>query len=216
MNKKAVIFDLDGTLLNTLEDLTDSTNFALKSFNYPNKSIDEIKKFVGNGVSKLIERAIPDGLNNPHYEECISIFKSHYKENMFNKTQPYEGSINMLKKIKSLNIKIAVASNKFDIAVKELCAIYFKDLIDLCAGENEKEGIRKKPSPETILRILKIFDLNPSDAIYVGDSEVDIQTADNSNMECISVLWGFKSKEFLLNNGAKILIAKPDDIFKYL
>lgn len=216
MNKKAVIFDLDGTLLNTLEDLTDSTNFALEYYKFPPRTVDEIRQFVGNGVKKLIERAIPDGLNNPYFENCLALFKKHYKKNMFNKTTGYDGISQMLDKLKSMGIKTAVVSNKFDNAVKVLCNKYFDGLIDFCAGENEQFGIRKKPAPDTVLKVLEKFNLSSDEAIYVGDSEVDIQTAKNADMDCISVLWGFKDKEFLLNNGAKILISKPDEIFGYL
>lgn len=216
MNKKAVIFDLDGTLLNTLEDLTDSTNFALSKFNFPQKTIDQVRRYVGNGVQRLIERAIPGGSSNPNFEKCLNLFKEHYKENMFNKTAPYDGIIPMLKKLKSHKIRTAVVSNKFDDAVKGLCKKYFDGLIDFCAGENELQGIRKKPAPDTVLKVLKEFGIKSDDAIYIGDSEVDIQTAKNANIECISVLWGFKNKEFLINSGAQIIISKPDEIFKYL
>ena len=216
MNKKAVIFDLDGTLLNTLEDLTDSTNFALSKFNFPQKTIDQVRRYVGNGVQRLIERAIPGGSSNPNFEKCLNLFKEHYKENMFNKTAPYDGIIPMLKKLKSHKIRTAVVSNKFDDAVKGLCKKYFDGLIDFCAGENELQGIRKKPAPDTVLKVLKEFGIKSDDAIYIGDSEVDVQTAKNANIECISVLWGFKNKEFLINSGAQIIISKPDEIFKYL
>lgn len=216
MNKKAVIFDLDGTLLNTLEDLTESTNFALGYFNYPLKTINEVRNFVGNGVYKLIERAIPNGKINHDFDNCVEIFKEHYKNNLYNKTAPYDGILQMLEKLKSQGLKIAVVSNKFDDAVKDLCKKYFANLIDFCAGENEVIGIRKKPAPDTVIKVLNEFGLNAKQAIYAGDSEVDIQTAKNANIECISVLWGFKDKEFLLDNGAKIFISKPDEIFKYL
>lgn len=216
MNKKTVIFDLDGTLLNTLEDLADSTNFVLEYYKFPKRTIGEVKQFVGNGVQKLIERAIPDGLNNPYFENCLALFKMHYKKNMFNKTASYDGISQMLDKLKTMGIKTAVVSNKFDDAVKCLCNKYFEGLIDFCAGENEQHGIRKKPAPDTVLKVLKEFKLSPGEAIYVGDSEVDIQTAKNADMDCISVLWGFKNEKFLLSNGAKILISKPDEIFEYL
>ncbi|MBO6256480.1 HAD family hydrolase [bacterium] len=216
MNTKLVIFDLDGTLLNTLEDLTDSTNFILKYFNYSTRSIDEVRNFVGNGVAKLIERAIPYGLNNPNYKKCLELFKDNYKANMNNKTAPYSGIMEMLLELKKMGVKIAVVSNKFDEAVRNLCDKYFEDLIDFSAGENESGGIRKKPAPDTVLKVLEYFNVKKRNAIYVGDSEVDIQTAKNAGLECISVLWGFKNKEFLQKYGAKILISKPDEIFKYL
>ena len=216
MNKNLIIFDLDGTLLNTLEDLTDSTNFALKHFEYKERTIDEIRQFVGNGVAKLIERAIPDGLNNPNFTACLNIFKQNYAQNMYNKTAPYKGIIKMLGNLKQQGCTIAVVSNKFDIAVKELCNKYFPNLIDFAAGENEAEGIRKKPHPDTVLKVIKTFKANNNESIYVGDSEVDILTAKNANLECISVSWGFKTKQFLIENNAKIIIDTPEEIFKYI
>ena len=216
MNKNLIIFDLDGSLLNTLEDLTDSTNFALKHFEYKERTIDEIRQFVGNGVAKLIERAIPDGLNNPNFTECLNIFKQNYAQNMYNKTAPYKGIIKMLGNLKQQGCTIAVVSNKFDIAVKELCNKYFPNLIDFAAGENEAEGIRKKPHPDTVLKVIKTFNANNNESIYVGDSEVDILTAKNANLECISVSWGFKTKQFLIENNAKIIIDTPEEIFKYI
>ena len=150
MKKKIFIFDMDGTLLNTLEDLMVSTNYALSQFNYPTHTIEEIRFFVGNGVAKLIERAIPDGLNNPNYEKCLEIFKKHYAKNMYNHTSAYVGIPELLKDLKDKGIKTAVVSNKFDLAVKELSNKYFGDLIDIAIGENEQAGIKKKPAPDTV------------------------------------------------------------------
>ena len=214
--KKIVIFDLDGTLLNTLDDLADSTNYALSKFGYPTRTIEEVRQFVGNGVAKLIERAIPDGKNNSNCEKCLSIFKENYAQNMYNKTAPYNGIIEMLSNLKSKGIKIAVVSNKFDLAVKELCKIYFDKYIDFAAGENEAQGINKKPAPDTVLSVLRKFSFSPEDAIYVGDSDVDIMTAKNSNMPCISVTWGFRDEKFLLKSGATILINAPSEIYNHL
>jgi phosphoglycolate phosphatase len=210
--KKIIIFDLDGTLLNTLDDLADSTNIVMKAFGYPQHSKEDIRNFVGNGVAKLIERAIPNGKENKNYNKCLDMFKEIYPKNMYNKTAPYQGITDMLKNLKEKGLIIAVVSNKFDLAVKELCEKYFPNLIDFCAGENEKEGIRKKPAPDTVLKVLEQYNLKNNDAIYVGDSEVDIQTAQNSNMPCISVCWGFKDREFLTNNGAEIIINTPTEI----
>ena len=213
--KKAVIFDLDGTLLNTLDDLADSTNYALSKFGYPTRTIEEVRQFVGNGVAKLIERAIPEGKNNPNFEKCLAIFKENYAQNMYNKT-PYNGIIEMLSNLKSKGIKIAVVSNKFDLAVKELCKKYFEGFIDFAAGENEAQGIRKKPAPDTVISVLNEFNFAPEDAVYVGDSDVDIMTAKNSKMSCISVTWGFRDEKFLLENGATILINAPSEIYNHL
>lgn len=214
--KKAVIFDLDGTLLNTLDDLADSTNYALSKFGYPTRTIEEVRQFVGNGVAKLIERAIPEGENNSNFEKCLSIFKENYAQNMYNKTAPYNGIIEMLSNLKSKGIKIAVVSNKFDLAVKELCKKYFEGFIDFAAGENEAQGIKKKPAPDTVISVLNEFNFAPEDAVYVGDSDVDIMTAKNSKMPCISVTWGFRDKKFLLENGATILINAPSEIYNHL
>lgn len=214
--KKAVIFDLDGTLLNTLDDLADSTNYALSRFGYPTRTIDEVRQFVGNGVAKLIERAIPEGKNNPNFEKCLAIFKENYAQNMYNKTAPYNGIIEMLSNLKSRGIKIAVVSNKFDLAVKELCKKYFEGFIDFAAGENEAQGIKKKPAPDTVISVLTEFNFAPEDAVYVGDSDVDIMTAKNSKMPCISVTWGFRDEKFLLESGATILINAPSEIYNHL
>lgn len=214
--KKTVIFDLDGTLLNTLDDLADSTNYALSKFGYPTRTIDEVRQFVGNGVAKLIERAIPEGKNNPNFEKCLAIFKENYAQNMYNKTAPYNGIIEMLSNLKSKGIKIAVVSNKFDLAVKELCKKYFEGVIDFAAGENEAQGIKKKPAPDTVISVLNEFNFASEDAVYVGDSDVDIMTAKNSKMPCISVTWGFRDEKFLLENGATILINAPSEIYNHL
>lgn len=214
--KKTVIFDLDGTLLNTLDDLADSTNYALSRFGYPTRTIEEVRQFVGNGVAKLIERAIPEGKNNPNFEKCLAIFKENYAQNMYNKTAPYNGIIEMLSNLKSKGIKIAVVSNKFDLAVKELCKKYFEGFIDFAAGENEAQGIKKKPAPDTVISVLNKFNFAPEDAVYVGDSDVDIMTAKNSKMPCISVTWGFRDEKFLLENGATILINAPSEIYNHL
>ena len=216
MDIKVIIFDLDGTLLNTLDDLADSTNLALAEFGYPPKSIAEIKQYVGNGVAKLIERAVPNGKDNIHYNTCLKIFKIIYAQNMYNKTAPYNGIINLLIELKEKNYKIAVVSNKFDLAVKELCQKYFPNLIDIAIGENEAAGINKKPAPDTVNLALKQLKLTPNQAIYVGDSDVDILTAKNSNMPCISVTWGFRDKEFLIKNNAQIIINTPKEIIDYL
>lgn len=214
--KKTVIFDLDGTLLNTLDDLADSTNYALAKFGYPTRTIEEVRQFVGNGVAKLIERAIPEGKNNSNFEKCLSVFKENYAQNMYNKTAPYNGIIEMLSNLKSKGIKIAVVSNKFDLAVKELCKKYFEGFIDFAAGENEAQGIKKKPAPDTVISVLNEFNFAPEDAVYVGDSDVDIMTAKNSKMPCISVTWGFRDEKFLLENGAIILINAPSEIYNHL
>ncbi len=216
MKKNLIIFDLDGTLLNTLDDLTDSTNYALEIFGYPKHKLEDIRGFVGNGVEKLIQRALPDGINNADYKNILETFKQHYSKNMYTKTAPYPQIIEMLKSLKNDNCKIGVVSNKFDQAVKNLCKTYFDNLIDIAVGENEALGIKKKPTPDTVLSIMEQFLADNSNTIYVGDSEVDILTAKNANIPCISVSWGFKTREFLIEHHAKIIIDNPCEITKYL
>lgn len=206
---KNIIFDLDGTLLNTLDDLTDSTNYMLKQFNYPIKTKEQIKSYIGNGVNELIKKAVPNNTDNIHLNNCIKIFKENYAQNMYNKTAPYKDIKELLISLKAKNYNIAVASNKFDMAVQDLCKRYFNKLIDYCAGENESHGIKKKPSPDIIHKIMNYFNGTNNDTIFVGDSEVDIQTAKNSQIKCINVSWGYKDKDFLIASGANIIIDNP-------
>ncbi len=209
-----IIFDLDGTLLNTLEDLKDSTNFALSYYNYPTKTLEEVRNFVGNGVEKLIERAIPNGADNPNFYACVERLKDHYSKNMYNKTKPYVGIIDMLDELNRRNVKVAVVSNKFDKAAKELCKKYFNGKINIVIGESA--SIKKKPSPESVLEVIKQLDAKKEETLYVGDSEVDIETAKNSNLTCISVTWGFRNREFLVNSGAKYIIDSPLELLKLI
>lgn len=207
-----IIFDLDGTLLYTIEDLTDSTNFALTKLNFPTRTLEEITRFVGNGVRLLIERAVPEGTDNNNIEECLNIFKEHYSKNMFNKTKPYPDIIEMLKNMKSQGYKTAVVSNKFDTAVKELCRKYFNELIDTAVGQ--RENINKKPAADGVIEVMKELGVNKEQCIFVGDSEVDIQTAENAEIPCLSVVWGYKSIDFLYSNGAETLIYSPEEILE--
>ncbi len=211
---KAIIFDLDGTLLYTLEDLKDSVNFALEQFNYPLKTVDEVRNFVGNGVKLLVERSIPNGAKNPNLEQVLKVFKTHYAENMYNKTKPFDGINEMLDKLKQKGIRLAVVSNKFDFAVKELCQRYFGKKIEIAVGESE--SVRKKPAPDSVLKVMEILNCNNDETFYVGDSEVDIQTAVNCNLKCISVTWGYKSRKFLIENDAKIIVDTPKDLLNFV
>lgn len=212
----AVIFDLDGTLLNTLEDLTESTNFALSAFGYSIKTVSEVNSYVGNGVAKLIERAIPEGKNNKDFEPCLNMFKYHYSNNMQNLTKPYEGIVELLKSLKERGIKTAVVSNKFDAAVKGLTEKYFKGLIDISIGENEAEGISKKPAPDMVIKAIEELKTDRASVIYVGDSDTDILTAKNTGISCVSVSWGFRTKEFLKQNGASTIIDTPSELLNLL
>lgn len=207
---KTYIFDLDGTLLSTLADLAASTNYALRTHHMPERSLDEVRRFVGNGVKKLMERAIPDGLNNPLFEETFATFRQHYMQHNLDTTQPYPGIMQLLEQLKAEGKNIAVVSNKFYAATRELCRHFFGDLVPVAIGE--REDIRKKPAPDTVIEALRELGVDKEGAVYIGDSDVDIMTAKNSGMPCVSVLWGFRDKEFLLEHGATTLISKPEDM----
>ena len=207
---KTYIFDLDGTLLSTLADLAASTNYALRTHHMPERSLDEVRRFVGNGVKKLMERAIPDGLNNPLFEETVATFRQHYMQHNLDTTQPYPGIMQLLEQLKAEGKNIAVVSNKFYAATRELCRHFFGDLVPVAIGE--REDIRKKPAPDTVIEALRELGVDKEGAVYIGDSDVDIMTAKNSGMPCVSVLWGFRDKEFLLEHGATTLISQPEDM----
>lgn len=182
------IFDLDGTLLSTLEDLAASTNYALRKNGMPEHSIDEIRMFVGNGVKKLMQRAIPNGENNPKFEQTYALFRQHYLEHNLDTTHPYEGIPELLAELKRRGKHLAIVSNKFYTATQELARHFFPDTIEVAIGE--RETIKKKPAPDTVIEALKQLGVTAERAVYIGDSDVDIMTAKNCNLPCISVLWG--------------------------
>lgn len=210
----AVIFDLDGTLLNTLDDLMDSANYALHKQGFPVRSREEIRKFVGNGVKKLIERAVPAGISGEDIEQTLAVFKEHYSGNMLNKTGPYNGIMELLARLKEGGISAAIVSNKFDPAVKELNHQFFEDYIQVAIGESET--VARKPAPDTAVEALRQLGISADQAVYVGDSDVDIQTAQNAGLDSISVTWGFRDRDFLLEHGANIIIDHPLELLKYI
>lgn len=207
---KTYIFDLDGTLLDTLNDLHASCNYALHTHGMPERSLEEVRQFVGNGVKKLMERAIPDGLENPLFEDTLQTFRQHYLLHNLDTTLPYPGIMDMLQQLKAQGKRIAVVSNKFYAATQDLCKHFFGDTIQVAIGE--REDIKKKPAPDTVLEALRQLQVTRQDAVYVGDSEVDVETARNSGIPCISVLWGFRSKSFLLSHGATMFIETPNEL----
>lgn len=207
---KTYIFDLDGTLLDTLNDLHASCNYALRTHGMPERSLEEVRQFVGNGVKKLMERAIPNGLENPLFEETLQTFRQHYLLHNLDTTLPYPGIMEMLQQLKAQGKRIAVVSNKFYAATQDLCKHFFGDTIQVAIGE--REDIKKKPAPDTVLEALRQLQVTRQDAVYVGDSEVDVETARNSGIPCISVLWGFRSKSFLLSHGATTFIETPNEL----
>ncbi len=209
-----VIFDLDGTLLNTIEDLTDSVNFALGLYGFQHKSLEEIRSFVGNGAARLIELSIPDGAINPMYEKCFVDFRNHYSMNMRNKTDAYEGIMELLRQLLEKKYKMAIVSNKFDTAVKELNEIYFEKYIKVAIGESEK--VSKKPAPDTVFKALEELGSVTDKSVYVGDSEVDVKTAKNAGVICVGVTWGFRNRKVLEQNGADYIIDTPQELLKII
>ena len=206
------IFDLDGTLLDTLTDLAASCNYALRTHGMPEHSIDDVRRFVGNGVRKLMERAIPDGDANPVFEATFATFREHYMVHSLDTTKPYPGIMDALAELKARGSRLAVVSNKMMAATVELCKYFFPETIEVAIGENEAEGIRKKPAPDTVFAALKQLGVSGDNAVYVGDSDVDLATARNSGLPCISVLWGFRDREFLLDHGATTFITSPKEL----
>lgn len=209
---KTYIFDLDGTLLDTLNDLAAAVNYALRTHGMPEHSIDDVRRFVGNGVRKLMERAIPDGAANPQFDETFATFRQYYMAHSLDTTRPYEGIPEALAALKARGCRLAVVSNKMMAATQELCQHFFPDTIEVAIGENEAEGIRKKPAPDTVFAALKALGVGKEGAVYVGDSDVDIETARNSGLPCISVLWGFRDRDFLIQHGAKTFISDPGNL----
>ena len=209
---KTFIFDLDGTLLDTLGDLAAAVNYALREHGMPEHSIDDVRRFVGNGVRKLMQRAIPDGAANPQFDETFATFRQYYMAHSLDTTRPYEGIPEALAALKARGCRLAVVSNKMMAATQELCQHFFPDTIEVAIGENEAEGIRKKPAPDTVFAALKALGVGKEGAVYVGDSDVDIETARNSGLPCISVLWGFRDRDFLIQHGAKTFISDPGNL----
>lgn len=211
MKYDTVIFDLDGTLLNTLDDLTDAVNYALKRYQMPTRTLDEIRSFVGNGIYNLLCLSVPDGSKNLQFETVYTLFCEYYQEHCNDKTRPYPGVIDLLKQLKNRGIHLAIVSNKADFGVKELKEIYFEEYMEAAIGE--REGIERKPAPDTVYQALREMGVTGEKAVYVGDSDVDIKTAENAGIPCISVTWGFRDREFLLAHGAAEL---ADDIEQVL
>lgn len=210
MKYNTYIFDLDGTLLSTLGDLAASCNYALRSCGMPERSLDEVRQFVGNGVKMLMIRAVLGGEENADFEKAYATFREHYMNHNLDTTAPYPGIMDMLKRLSEGGAKLAVVSNKFYAATQELVAHFFGDYVKVAIGEREQ--IRKKPAPDTVIEALRQLGADANSAVYIGDSDVDIDTARAAGMPCISVLWGFRDKDFLIQHGAETLVESPEEI----
>lgn len=211
---KHCIFDLDGTLLDTLADLANAVNYALRLNSMPEHTVDEIRFMVGNGVRKLLQRAVPQGEENPLFEKAFADFRTYYAAHSFDTTRPYDGIMPLLAELKGKGVKMAVVSNKMDAATKPLVKRFFGDYIDVAIGENEAEGVKRKPAPDMVFKAMAELGVQADDCVYIGDSDVDFHTAQNSNLPCISVLWGFRDKDFLASFGATCFADTPMDILE--
>ena len=206
MKIKTVIFDLDGTLLDTLEDLTDAVNHALSIFHMPTRDICEIQRFVGNGIRRLLMRAVPDGEQNPEFEAVFAEFRRYYDLHCNDKTKPYEGIMELVDALGREHIQTAIVSNKVDSAVQTLNKRYFPQI---AVAVGDREGLQRKPAPDSVFLAMSAYHAKREETVYVGDSEVDIETAKNAGIKCVSVLWGFRDREQLIASGAQIFIEEP-------
>ena len=214
MKYRLAVFDLDGTILDTLEDLAASTHYALAVKGLPERSIDEGRRFVGNGIRSLIERAVPEGTDSELTDRVFGEFREYYGVHCFDKTRPYEGMIECMENIRRDGMQVAVVSNKADFAVQELCERFFPGLSDISVGE--REGVRRKPWPDSVMYVLDSLEVKKEDAVYIGDSEVDIKTAENAGLDEIAVEWGFRDSGYLIAQGAKALAKTPAELYTML
>ncbi len=210
MAYKLAIFDLDGTILDTLEDLADAMNYALGEHGYPGRTIEEVRCFVGNGIRKLIERAVPAGLAKEEIDRVHETFSVYYQQHCADKTRPYEGVLPLLERLRAAGCLTAVVSNKADAAVQPLCRRYYNGLFDYAVGE--RTGIRRKPDPDSVQEVLRRLQVEAADAVYIGDSEVDIQTAKNAGLDSIIVTWGFRDRDYLESQGGRRFVDRPEEI----
>ncbi len=209
-----VVFDMDGTLLDTLEDITDSVNYIMNRYGFPARTLQDVKKFLGNGAARLMALSIPQGLDNPQYDRCFDEFGNYYKENMQKKTSPFPKVLTLLDALSRSGYKLAIVSNKIDQAVRDLNQKYFGKYIKVAIGESDY--IKRKPAPDSVFNALEQLRSSVSRTVYLGDSEVDIKTARNAGVIAVGVVWGNRDGQFLLNEGADYIINTPMELFDLL
>lgn len=219
MARKIIIFDLDGTLLDTLEDLAAAVNYALREHHLPTHDLPAIRMMVGNGVRRLVERAVGDA--DVCFDDVFACFKAYYVDHCQVRTHLYDGMAPLLLELRERGCRLAIVSNKLQAGVDALHEVYFKGLIDVAIGE--REGISRKPAPDMVNAALQALCRDgetPDDlrreAIYIGDSDVDLRTAEAAAMPCVSVLWGFRDEDFLRAHGASLLAHEPKDLLEFL
>lgn len=211
---KLVIFDMDGTILDTLEDLNNSLNYALNDCGFPLRSRAEVRKFLGNGIRRLVECGVPKTATPRQTEQTFACFNEYYRLHCADATKPYKGIDEVIHELHLQGIRTAVVSNKADYAVAKLCNQYFEGMFDCFAGA--RDGVRLKPFPDSVNEVLEKLSIERSRAVYIGDSEVDIQTAQNAELDCICVGWGFRDKEELVANGATKIASNMDELMQMI
>ena len=214
MKSQACIFDLDGTLLDTLQDLANSVNIALEDFGQPVRTVEEVRAVVGNGVRKLMQRAVPEGTDEDLGERIYERFLEVYDREKNHYTKPYDGILELIALLKARGIACAVLSNKNDDAVAALCEAHFPNCFEFTQGM--RPGVAPKPAPDALFALCTRMGINPEDAVYIGDSEVDVKTAQAAGMRLVAVTWGFRSREMLAKTGAKEMIDAPRELIEKL
>ena len=210
MSYKAVLFDMDGTVMNTIDDLNDSVNASLRHFGMPGISREDTLRFIGNGARRLIEQAVPAGTGEDMLEEVLKYYVNYYQSHCMIKTAPYDGITELMKSLRDAGVRQVIVSNKPDAATREIAERYFTGLTEFAIGE--KEGLRRKPWPDMVDAAVETLGLSKRDCVYIGDSEVDIATARNAEVNCISVLWGFRDKKTLEDAGAEAFAETPEKL----
>lgn len=211
---RLIIFDLDGTLLDTLEDLCDAANYALRSERLPERSLDEVRRFVGNGIRPLIERAVPQGTDTAVTDRVFEVFKTYYADHCMIKTAPYAGVKDVLRLLKAQGYLLGVVSNKADAPAKVIVAHYFPSVFDSVVGE--REGVRKKPAPDAVFETARALGCTVDELVYVGDSDVDAMTAQNAGARCILVSWGFRERALLESFSPSAVVDTAEELTKEL
>ncbi|HKL74042.1 MAG TPA: HAD family hydrolase [Clostridia bacterium] len=213
MNKKVIFFDMDGTLVDTVDDLTAALNYTLQKFDLPLKTREEVQSYLGNGIFALVELALPSNKKGKK-SEATTIFKEYYTDHLADFTQPYAGITELVTTLQKMNYRLAVISNKIQLPLETLINKFFPNVFEVVIGQ--RANLKQKPAPDSIYLALKMMNVEKTDALYVGDSDIDLYTANNAEVDCISCSWGFKTKKQLISYGAKHIIDKPLELLDYL
>lgn len=216
MKYRAILFDMDGTVLDTLTDLNSAVNHTLRVFGFPEVTREKTAHDLGNGSRRLAQLSLPEGHSGKTLEEFLAVYLPYYGAHANDTTAPYPGILALMERLHAAGLRQAIISNKPHSAVKTLAEVHFPGLLACAVGENEAEGIRRKPQPDMVLVCARELGLDPAECLYVGDTEVDIQTAENAGMDCASVLWGFRSARELTDAGASVLFATPEELGDYI